>query len=98
MILVKILKRKDATSVIVAVIIAMIVGQCLSFATGSIAGTLSGLGEEQGFGFAGPEADWQQTYLYPAVWAAVQLVVLELLAWVIVLLGTLSNQPAKKKK
>ena len=92
MILVKILKRKDASSVLVAILLAMVIQQPLYMMTGKPASIISGLsGNQFGFGY-GP--GWQSQYLYPVVWALVQIAALEILAWIIVL----AKWPLKRKK
>jgi hypothetical protein len=82
MILVKVLKRKDAASVLVAIVIAMIISQPLSTSTISLASKIAGNNGGQ-FGYSG--GGWKDEYLFPVVWALLQLVVLEILAWVCVL-------------
>jgi hypothetical protein len=85
MVLVRVLKRKDAASVVVAIVIAMILAQLISSVTGRWAGMLSGLDDGQYFGSAPPGSSWQGEYLYPVLWAALQLLVLEILGWIYVL-------------
>lgn len=84
MILVKILKRRDASSVIVAILIAMIVSQPLYMVTARWAGILSGLDEGQYIGYTAPNSGWQEMYLQPVMWVVVQLAVLEALGWLYV--------------
>lgn len=75
----KVLKRRDAASVIVAVVIAMILWQMVSSVTNPLAGQLSGLSDGQyGAPFPG---GWQSQYLQPIVWAALQFIVLEVVLW-----------------
>ncbi len=81
MILVKILKRKDASSVVIAVLIAMILTQPLGEVTSHLAGTISNLNDGQYISFSMPGAGWKGEYLYPVVWVVLQLVLLEILAW-----------------
>lgn len=94
MVLVKILKRKDASSVLVAVLLAMIISQPLSMMTGKPASIISGLQETNGFYYFGPGGDWQTQYLFPVVWPLIQIIVLEILCWVYVL----ASRPVKKIK
>lgn len=54
MVLVKILKRKDAASIIVAILIAMIIAQPLNMLTSPIAGRALGLKDGQYMGYAPP--------------------------------------------
>jgi hypothetical protein len=83
MVLVKILKRRDASSVVVAILLAMIISQPLNQATSPLAGHLSGLKDGQYFGTAPPGAGTSY-YVYLVVWAILQLVILELLGWLYV--------------
>jgi hypothetical protein len=93
MVLVKILRRKDASSVIVAVIIAMVVGQMLAFMSSDWAARLSGLKNNEGFQF-GPTGNWRVMYLQPFVTAILQLLALEILVWIYIFAHSLV---AKKK-
>lgn len=75
MMLVSILKRKDAASVIVAIVIAMVLMQPLSALTARLAGKVSGV--DGGFSYA-QSGGWQVEYLQPVVWAILQLILLEI--------------------
>ena len=90
MVLVKILKRKDASSVVVAVVLAFIVSQLATSLTAELAARLSGVGDSQLFGAGG---GWQVVYLQPVIWALLQILVLEVLAWIVVFV----TSAAKKK-
>lgn len=80
MVLVKMLKRHDASSVMVAILLALIISQPLASSTGRLASFISGLsGNNLGFGGGG---GWKNEYLFPIVWAIVQIIVLEILAWI----------------
>ena len=81
---IKVLKRKDAASVIVAIVVAMIIGQVLPIVTAELTNWLTGV-TEGGFSYAIPGADWKTQYLNPVVSAAVQLAALEVLVWLYVL-------------
>lgn len=72
---IKVLKRKDASSVVVAVVIALILYQVLPAMTERLAAVLSGVNVTVGAG-------WQDQYLQPAVSAVLQLLLLEVLLWV----------------
>lgn len=85
MLLVKVLKRKDASSVLVAVLIALITWQPLSQETARLASKLSGLHNSQYYNYTPQGAGWKGEYLYPLVSVVVQLIVLELLGWIYVL-------------
>jgi hypothetical protein len=79
--IVKVLKRKDAASVIVAVVVAMVLVPLLSSLVGELSRIVSGLNEGQVFGYAQttPGTGWQGEYLFPVVFAALQLIALEVL-------------------
>ena len=82
MLIVKVLKRKDAASVVVAVVVALILHQLVQMVTPELASRLSGADGFSGFDTGGP--GWQTQYLHPVVWAALQLLLLEVLCWVYV--------------
>lgn len=85
MILVKILKRKDAASVVVAVVVGLIVLSLVS----SISGPLANEIIEQS---TSPTGDFSDVYLFPLVLAAVQLLVFEILARIYTLVaGSMSK-------
>jgi hypothetical protein len=85
MVLVKILKRRDASSVVVAVLVAMILAQPISDVTTRLAAKISSLHNGQYVGYAYPGSGWKGEYLYPVIWAVLQLILLEILAWIYVL-------------
>ncbi len=87
MVLVKILKRKDASSVIIAIVLALILNNFLL----SLAGDWSNrLVQTNNYSSS---MDWQTQYLLPLVMAALSVIVLEVLCWLY--LGVVSL--AKKK-
>jgi hypothetical protein len=88
MVTVKILKRKDASSVIVAVVIALIILQTLQGVTLRWSNWLSGLNYGQPTNGSG----WKQEYLQPVVTAILQLLVLEVILWVCVWAGALMKK------
>lgn len=92
MVLLKILKRRDASSVVVAILVAMIVMQPLTSMTAQLASVISNI-HNGGFGY-GPGGGWKTEYLFPIVWAVLELIVLEILGWMYVL----ANRPLKRKK
>ena len=94
MVLIKVLKRKDASSVLVAILLAMIISQPLSMLTGKPAAIISGLGNNPGYYYYGPGGKWQSQYLFPVVWPLVQIAALEVLAWIYLL----ANLVVKKVK
>lgn len=84
MLLVKILKRKDASSVLVAVLIALVLWQPLAEVTARLSTYLSGL-PANGYGsYYVPNGDWKGQYAMPVVSVIVQLLLLEILCWVYV--------------
>lgn len=88
MVLFKILKRKDASSVVVAILLAMIISQPLSMMTGKPASIISGLSSNGNGGYFwygfGQGGGWQSQYLFPILWVIVQVIVLEILGWIYV--------------
>ncbi|MBX4190875.1 hypothetical protein KW794_02190 [Candidatus Saccharibacteria bacterium] len=90
MVLVKILKRRDASSVMVAIILAMIIGQLLSMTTNVPASKI--IQSPYGPSAGGP--GWKEQYLFPIVWAVLQIVVLEILSWIYIY----SSRPIKRKR
>ena len=87
--IVKVLKRKDASSVLVAVVLAFIIIQLLPAVTGRLAVNITGVEEGQTFSGAFPGAGWESVYLYPVVWAVLQVLALEILVWLYVGLHSL---------
>lgn len=81
MVIVQILKRKDASSVVVAIVLGLILLTLLSSVTGELAAKISGTTDLGGFA-AGPS--WKITYLQPTVAAALQVIALEVLGWLYV--------------
>jgi hypothetical protein len=71
----KVLKRRDASSVVVAVVIGLILAQLLPSLTERLASVLSGVDVSVGAG-------WQDQYLQPVVNALLQLLLLEVVLWV----------------
>jgi hypothetical protein len=94
MLLVKILKRKDASSVLVAVLMALIVWQPLTQETAKPAAKLLGLNNNQYLSYSPPGGDWKSQYLFPVVWVIVQVIVLEILAWVYIF----ATKPMSRKR
>ncbi len=87
MYVVKVLKRKDASSVIVAVVVAMFVLQFLTITTQELSSRLA-LWQWSKTPEGGPSfyatSGWRMAYLQPLVVLLVELVALELLVWVYV--------------
>lgn len=76
MAIVNVMKRKDATSVMVAVVIALFLEKFISNVTFDLANNLSGI-EQAGLDGGG----WQNNFLAPLVALVLQLLVLELVVW-----------------
>lgn len=74
----KVLKRKDAASVIVAVVVALIISQLLPSLTSELTGWIAGTNREELF-FADQAPNWRDQYLTPVVSAGLQLLALEVL-------------------
>lgn len=90
MVLIKVLERKDASSVFVAVVLAMIVGQLLTQLTMPLTSLL--FQDKEGFG--SPSFSFQGSYLQPLVWAVAQIVLFEVFAWLYL---TISDMARKKR-
>lgn len=73
MVVVSMLKRKDAASVVVAVVVGLIIFSFLSSVTDPLASSISS---------RDTAGDWQNQYLYPTVLAALELIALEILGWI----------------
>jgi hypothetical protein len=85
-VLVKILKRKDASSVIVAIVLADIIYPVL-LTISRLAGNISGLNNQQyPSTLYSPNGSpgWQGEYLYPVVLAILEIILLEILVRVYV--------------
>ena len=90
MVTVQLLKRKDASSVVVAVVLALILSQMITTVTSELSYKLVGMGN---FGPYSGGPGWKATYLQPVIWVILQLLLLE----VLVKLYVLVNATAKKK-
>lgn len=82
MVLVRVLKRKDASSVVIAVIMAMVLLQVVQTIPAKWAGWLSGLNDGQYVSYTSGTTGWKGQYLYPIIYAVLELLVLEVLGWV----------------
>jgi len=82
MVLVRMLKRKDAASVVVAVVVGFIV---YNFLNGVVEPWASDLSSKTTSTVGG---DWHDQYLYPSLLAALELLVLEVLCWAYVALNS----------
>lgn len=78
MYIVKILKRKDAASVIVAIILAIVLLNVITAVTGDLATYLSGIDVAAG------STQWRENAVRPAMAAVLQLVLLEAILRVVI--------------
>lgn len=85
MLLIKILKRKDASSVVVAILVALIVSQLVMVYASNWGSKLAGLPDGQGYYYSFPESGWRGNYLQPFLVALISLFILEAFAWVVIL-------------
>ena len=85
MVTVKVLKRRDAASVAVAIVVGLIVYSFLSAVTNQLASNISGRVPQV-------TGDWQTLYLYPLVLAALQLIALEILLWLYAWSGSMMKK------
>lgn len=85
----KVLKRKDAASVIVAVVVGLVLFQFLSNVSNELANNFSAV-ERPALGTIG----WQDHYLVPFMAMAIQLALLELVIWVY----SIANKAVSKNK
>ena len=93
MAIIKVLKRKDAASVIVAIVIGFGLAQMLSVVTARPAGMLLGLEDGHYISYSFPGGSWVGTYALPVLTFVLQLVVLEAL----IRLYSLVHQALSKK-
>lgn len=77
MYIVKVLKRKDASSVIVAVILALILGGVLTVLTGDLSTYLSGIETSGG-------TEWRENIVRPLIAAGLQFILLEAVLRVVI--------------
>lgn len=81
MVLIKILKRRDAASVVIAVVLAFLLIQLLSSLTMRTAALLAGLDTNIFGGNGGPGGGWRAEYLQPVVSFFLSILLLEAFAW-----------------
>ncbi len=98
MMIYKVLKRKDALSVIVAIVIALLLMQTISLWSMDLTGKIT---DSTGLYGGGP-SDWKNVYLNPGVSFAVQMAFLEVVLWLwvgaLVVVRTLAAQDKKSSK
>jgi hypothetical protein len=83
MVLVRILKRKDASSVMIAVVLALIISSYLPSVLFELTNKLSGIDDST---YGAPVGDWKTIYLQPTILLLLQVVLLELFARVFIFL------------
>ena len=87
MVITDVLKRRDAASIVVAVVLALIIFQPLAGLVSELSATLSGTENVL------PEADWRERYLEPVVSALLQVALLEVVVRLFVgLRGSLGSR------
>lgn len=82
MYIIKVMKRKDASSIVVAIWLAMSLMQLTSIPTYRLSNWISGWGAHDWSGLYGsgaPGADWRNEYLNPFVSFLIQVIALEIL-------------------
>ena len=75
--IVKVLKRKDASSIAVAVAIAWFFVMWAPTMVGKLSGILSGVEDNQYYSYSVPGSDWKVAYLQPTIMFLLELVLLE---------------------
>ena len=78
MYIVKVLKRRDAASVIVAVVLAMVIVNVLPLLTSELAGTLANAEEVYSYGSGYSGGGWRTAYLAPIISLFLQVVLIEI--------------------
>jgi membrane-anchored glycerophosphoryl diester phosphodiesterase (GDPDase) len=94
MVLIKVMKRKDASSVFVAVVLAFIIMQLLSQLTMPLANLIT---SGSGTPYYTQNADAVGSYLHPLAWAVLQIALFEVLGMLYVGVMQLVRQPKKRK-
>lgn len=79
MVVVRVLKRKDAASVLVAIVLAIAVSTFLASVSIELSNKIAGV--ETGLDVA---REWQEVYLQPFILLLLQVVFLEVLAWIVI--------------
>lgn len=77
MYLVKILKRKDAASVVVAIVLALVMLDVVSVLTSDLATYLSGIETAGG-------TEWRENVVRPLIFAALKVIALEIVLRVVI--------------
>jgi len=83
---VKILKRKDASSVALAVVLAIMLVSFVQVVTQDLAVRLSNLGSSTNLSLNASGNSWRVNYFNPLVQLVLELVVLEVFCWLAVTL------------
>jgi len=98
MYIIKVMKRKDASSIVIAIWLAMSLMQLTTMPTYRLTNWLSGVGAHNWMGgmYGGtPGPDWRSEYLSPVISFLVQVIVLEVLIRLFVMIHPLF---VRKKK
>ncbi|HLB66471.1 MAG TPA: hypothetical protein VJJ78_02675 [Candidatus Saccharimonadales bacterium] len=91
MVIIKVLKRKDASSVIVAVVLALVAISLVSAPAADLSNKIVNSGQGDVF------ANWEDIYLQPAVLALLQVAFLEVVGWIYLLVAsTIAPRLAKR--
>ena len=91
--IVKVLSRKDAYSVLLAIVLAMAIQSVMTVTYYWANSLLNGSGNE----FGGPANAWDTIYWPSIVSALIQFVAIEVFLWIVVLLKQVSR-PVRAKK
>ena len=95
MYIVKVMKRKDASSIVVAVVIATAISMWLPSMLSKLANWISNVPNDQVFIYSMPDAGWQTIYLLPTVNFLLQILALELLLWAVIWLRPMAVRKGK---
>lgn len=94
MVLIKVMKRKDASSVFVAVVLALIIVQLLS----QLSMPLTNLIASPGGQYMAPTPSTIGSYVHPLVWAVLQILLFEVFSLLYTAALQLLRQNKKSKK
>ena len=95
MYIVKVMKRKDASSVVVAIFIALALYNWLPAMLSKLANWIANIPSEQLNRYSVGEGDWQVTYLLPTVMFILQILTLELILWTVIWLRPMAVRKGK---
>lgn len=99
MVITSLLKRRDSSSVIVAIFVAYGLLQLISTLTSQpTAEVMKIFGVENGSQFGYPTGDWKVNYLTPIVTFVLQVLALELITRAYIYVTNRNQKPATKRK